>query len=290
MSFASTNQSRPQQGKATANVEQKINTAQEASGDVKYTLFASGLNYGGRNIELKDKNYTTDVAIIFDVVENHTYTRTVDKTSFAVEKKVKYSDHAVIEDGKFSFSARINSSPVYIIQNNYIDKDTDPQNPVASKRPEKALEVLERLIDDRQLVSLVTEDRILENYILTSLTTTRSSDEGSAVVFELEFEEFRTFILGKTVLATVYSDPKKTDKTKQKGSVQSSATDSEIEVTARRTKFQGKLKGSWEEAAKDLDVQFQTEKDKVIGTLTPDGKVKTDNGDILDYNKAVNGD
>ncbi|AKJ73449.1 hypothetical protein SP40_8 [Salmonella phage 40] len=55
MAFVSNNQSKPQQGKATANVEKKVNTAQEASGEVKYTLFASGLNYGGRNVELKDK-------------------------------------------------------------------------------------------------------------------------------------------------------------------------------------------------------------------------------------------
>ncbi len=102
MAFVSNNQSKPQQGKATANVEKKVNTAQEASGEVQYTLFASGLNYGGRNVELKDKNYTNDLAIIFDVVEQHSYTRTVDKTSYAVEEKVKFSDHGVIEDGKFS--------------------------------------------------------------------------------------------------------------------------------------------------------------------------------------------
>ncbi|AKJ73450.1 RloG [Salmonella phage 40] len=111
----------------------------------------------------------------------------------------------------------MNSSPVYLIQNNYIDKDTDDQNPVASRRPEKALEVLERLIEDRQLVTLVTEDKIIENYILTSMEASRSNSDGAALVFQLEFTEFRTFTLGKTALATVYSDPKKSGgKTKAK--------------------------------------------------------------------------
>lgn len=216
MASVSNNQSKPQQGKATANVERKVSSAQETSSGIKYTLFASGLNYGGRNIELKDKNYTDDLAIIFDVVEEHSYTRTVDKTSYAVEDRVKFSDHGVIEDGKFSFSARVSSSPLSIIQFNYIDKDTDNQNPAASKRPEKALEVLERLIDQRQIVTLVTEDRILDNYILTSMEASRSNSDGAALVFQLEFTEFRTFTLGKTVLATIYTDPKKSGKTKQK--------------------------------------------------------------------------
>ncbi|QXL90296.1 hypothetical protein [Salmonella phage NINP13076] len=288
MAFVSNNQSKPQQGKATANVEKKVNTAQEASGEVKYTLFASGLNYGGRNVELKDKNYTNDLAIIFDVVEQHSYTRTVDKSSYAVEEKVKFSDHGVIEDGKFSFSARVNSSPVYLIQNNYIDKDTDDQNPVASRRPEKALEVLERLIEDRQLVTLVTEDKIIENYILTSMEASRSNSDGAALVFQLEFTEFRTFTLGKTALATVYSDPKKSGgKTKQKGSVQSSATDQEIEVTARRTKFAGKGKDGWQAIADSMDTGNFTKQDQVVGVMTPDGKIRTPEGSIIDYDKAV---
>ncbi|ADP02451.1 conserved hypothetical protein [Salmonella phage PVPSE1] len=288
MAFVSNNQSKPQQGKATANVEKKVNTAQEASGEVQYTLFASGLNYGGRNVELKDKNYTNDLAIIFDVVEQHSYTRTVDKTSYAVEEKVKFSDHGVIEDGKFSFSARVNSSPVYLIQNNYIDKDTDDQNPVASRRPEKALEVLERLITDRQIVTLVTEDKIIENYILTSMEASRSNSDGAALVFQLEFTEFRTFILGKTAMATIYSDPKKSGgKTKQKGSVQSSATDNEVEVTARRTKFAGPNKDGWQAIADSMDTGNFTKQDQVVGVMTPDGKIRTPEGSIIDYDKAV---
>ncbi|AGZ17528.1 hypothetical protein X824_gp054 [Escherichia phage 4MG] len=288
MAFVSNNQSKPQQGKATANVEKKVNTAQEASGEVQYTLFASGLNYGGRNVELKDKNYTNDLAIIFDVVEQHSYTRTVDKTSYAVEEKVKFSDHGVIEDGKFSFSARVNSSPVYLIENNYLDKDTDDQNPVASRRPEKALEILERLITDRQIVTLVTEDKIIENYILTSMEAARSNSDGAALVFQLEFTEFRTFTLGKTALATVYSDPKKSGgKTKQKGSQQSSATDNEVEVTARRTKFAGPNKDGWQKIAEAMDSGNFTKQDQVIGTITPDGKIRGTDGSIMDYKKAV---
>lgn len=30
-----------------------------------------------------------------------------------------------------------------------------------------------------------------------------------------------------------------------------------------------------------------TKQDQVVGTLTPDGKLKDQNGNIIDYNKAV---
>lgn len=274
---------------AEANeIYKKHKNAQQASNNVTYTLFASGITYGGRDVELKNKNTTTDLAIIFDVVEQHTYTQTVDKTSYAAENKVKYSDHAVIEDGKISFSARVNSSPTYLIQNNYIDKDTDPENPVLSKRPEQALNVLTDIINKRQMVSIVTEDRIFDNYILTSMSANRSNSDGAALVFELEFTEFRMFILGKTALATVYTDPKKSGaKSKQKGSVQSSATDEQIEVSARRTKFAGPNKEGWQAVAEGMDAGSFTKQDQVIGTLQPGGKVLTPDGSLLDYKSAV---
>lgn len=196
----------------------------ERKGEVVYTLFASGLNHGGRNILLDDADFTSNIVIIFDAVPSHTYTRTVEKTSFATEDRVTFSDHAVIKDGVFSFSAYINTSPTHIINKNYLDKDTDPNNPVGSLRPGKTLEVLEKLIDDRQLVNLATEDRMLENYIITKLTAKRDVGEGAALLFEIELTQFRTFALYKTVNATLSSssDPKKSS-TKNKGAVDSSS-------------------------------------------------------------------
>ena len=120
------------------------------------------------------------------------------------------------------------------------------------------------------------------------MEASRSNSDGAALVFQLEFTEFRTFTLGKTALATVYTDPKKSGgKTKQKGSVQSSATDNEVEVTARRTKFAGPNQDGWQKVADEMGIGDYTKQDQVVGTLTPDGKLKDLNGNTLDYNKAV---
>lgn len=262
-----------------AALQQKKTDVQEASNPIQYTLFASGLNNGGRNVELKDKNYTNDLAIVFDVVENHSYTRTVDKTSYATEDKVKFSDHGVVEDGKFSFTGRVSSSPTYLIENNYIDQDTDKNNPVLSRRPERALEILEKILEEKQLLTLVTEDKILDSYIMTSLDASRSNSDGAALVFTLEFTQFRTFILGRTVLSK-FSDPKKVKKAKQKGAVNSSASGEDLEFYERQTIFQSKIgKGPLESGLNAMGID--TKSDVVAGVIKPDGSKVLNNGTVI---------
>ena len=91
-------------------------------------------------------------------------------------------------------------------------------------RPAKAMELLERLVDERQVISLATEEMgLLENMIITKLTARRETSEGAALVVDLEFQEFRTFELYKTVDATITTDPKKVKGTKNKGAVSSSS-------------------------------------------------------------------
>lgn len=188
--------------------------------NVQYTLFASGINHGGQDTILQGKNLTDDVAIVFDVVEQHTYSQRSEKTSYAIESRAKASSHMSIEDGKFTFSARISDSPQIINKKNYLDKDTDPNNPLSSKRPAKSLEVLTAIIRSRQLITLVTEDNILTNYVITSIDASRNNSDGAALVYQIEMEEFRLVTLGRTVLATgTNTNPKKASNV-QKGAKQ----------------------------------------------------------------------
>lgn len=262
------------------------NAEKQQQGDVVYTLFASGLNHGGRNILLDDADFTSNIVIIFDAVPSHTYTRSVEKTSFATEDRVTFSDHAVIKDGVFSFSAYINTSPTYIINKNYLDKDTDPKDPVGSLRPGKTLEVLEKLIEDRQLINLATEDRMLENYIITKLTAKRDVGEGAALLFEIELQEFRTFALYKTVNATIYSDPKKSE-TKNKGAVDSSSkkfSDKE-KFTAEKTMLFDKDNQNF---AKGAAWERHTFQDREAGYVGRDGTITDMNGKVTSYDERMN--
>lgn len=206
-----------------AKQQQNTQNTQKPAETQECTIIVSGMRKGGPNEHILENADAEHIYLYFDAIPSYSYSRTVEKTQFATENRVEYSDHAVIKDKQFSLTAYINTSPTYIRQGNKIDQDTDPQNPAASMRPAKAMELLERLVDERQIISLATEEMgLLENMIITKLTAKRETSEGAALVVDLEFQEFRTFELYKTKDAAITADPKKSE-TKNKGAVQSSS-------------------------------------------------------------------
>ena len=195
---------------------------QEQQKTIECTIIVSGLNYGQNGNLLQDAANAADkILLLFDAVPSYSYSRTVQKTEYATEKNVTFSDHATIKDDVFTLSAIINTSPTYIRNGNKIDQDVDKNNPAASMRPAKALELLKRLVDSRQLITLATEEGTYQEFIITKLTAKRDVSEGAALVVDLELTQFRTFTIGKVVNAEITSDPKKSP-TKNKGAVQSS--------------------------------------------------------------------
>lgn len=195
---------------------------QQEQKTIECTIIVSGVNYGQNGNLLQDAANAADkIMLLFDAVPSYSYSRTVQKTEFAVESQQTYSDHAVIKDDVFTLSAFINSSPTIIRNGNKIDQDVDKNNPAASMRPAKALDLLKRLVDSRQLITLATEEGTYDEFIITKLTAKRDVSEGAALVVDLELTQFRTFTIGKVVNADVTSDPKKSP-TKNKGAVQSS--------------------------------------------------------------------
>lgn len=206
-----------------AKQQQNTQNTQDTQKTQECTIIVSGMRKGGPNENILANADAEHIYLYFDAIPNYSYSRTVEKTQYSTENRCDLSDHAVIKDKQFTLTAYINTSPTYIRQGNKIDQDTDPQNPAASMRPAKAMELLERLVDERQIISLATEEMgLLENMIITKLTAKRETSEGAALVVDLEFQEFRTFELYKTVDATITTDPKKTG-TKNKGAVQSSS-------------------------------------------------------------------
>lgn len=190
----------------TARMDEQL-AAMKSREDIQYTMFVSGLRRGRLN-EFESKNQTDDLAILFDSVSKHTYTKDYQKSSYAVESKSRASDHLVTQDGKFSFSAVVTDSPYFIDSRNMLDRDTDKDNPMLSRRPSKAVEILERVADSHQLITLVTEDNILSNYVITNFTVDRGTETGSSIAVQITLEEFRFKTLGRTVLAKTV-DPKK---------------------------------------------------------------------------------
>lgn len=186
---------------------------------IEYTIIVSGINYGQNANLLQEQDR---INIVFDAVTSYSLTQTVEKTNFAVETGTTYSDHAVIKDKVFNLHGVINTSPTILRKGSAIDADTDPQNPAASLRPSKALEILQRCVDERQKVLVASEEGLFDEFIITELKASRDVGEGAGLAFDITLTEFRTFQLYATHSATIHSDPKKTG-TKNKGAVQSSS-------------------------------------------------------------------
>lgn len=241
-------QDRIQQRNATSQAVQdrKNQTVQNAKNreDIQYTLFASGLR-NGRMSEFESKNVTDDLAIVFDSVVQHSYTKDYNKTSYAVESKATASDHVVTQDGKFTFSAKVTDSPMEVDVRNYLDRDTNKDNPKSSRRPAKALEILETIADSKQLVTLVTEDNILTNYVITSLSFDRSAETGASIDIKISLEEFRFRAVNKVIMAR--ADPKKAGNANSGNKQTASGGDvDDANKNKRKTPYLSKNAPTWE--------------------------------------------
>ena len=213
--------------------EGKFLNAEKAQADAQFTMIISGLNGHGQDYRLQEFNYTDNICLIFDCITDYEVTRDIEKTDFAVEDGVTISDHAVIKDTKISFTARVTSSPQMYRKANYIDRNTDPDAPRESGRMAAALAAVNECIDKRQLVMLVTEEDVYENFIITSMKASRKNAEGEAILFDITLQEFRTFKT-KMVEATIFSDSKKSPP-KNKGVVTDKTKDSNVGNNKRVT-------------------------------------------------------
>ena len=212
--------------------EGKFLNAEKAQADAQFTMIISGLNGHGQDYRLQEFNYTDNICLIFDCITDYEVTRDIEKTQFAVEDGVTISDNAVIKDTKISFTARVTTSPQMYRKANYIDRNTDPEAPRESGWMAAALAAVNECIDKRQLVTLVTEEDVYENFIITSMKASRKNAEGEAILFDITLQEFRTFKT-KMVEATIFSDPKKSPK-KNKGIDNDKSKDSNVGDAAKK--------------------------------------------------------
>lgn len=213
--------------------EGKFLNAEKAQADAQFTMIISGLNGHGQDYRLQEFNYTDNIAIIFDCVENYEINREVEKSNFAVEDGSEMSDHATIKNTKITFTSMVTTSPQMYRRVSYIDRNTDPDAPRDSGRMTAALQAVNECIDKRKLITLVTEEDVYENFIITSCKASKRNTEGEALFFDITLEEFRTFKT-KMVEATVFSDPKKSPP-KNKGVVTDKSKESNVGNAQRVT-------------------------------------------------------
>ncbi|WP_239692794.1 phage baseplate protein [Enterobacter roggenkampii] len=115
--------------------------------------------------------------------ENTGIRREADITSYPVESGAEVSDHVQIKNNTFKLSGIISETPLRL------EKDLLYSAGVNGTRISQAIEYLDKMFDSRQPITLVTEQKVYENVILSGISYDYKSEY--AMQFDLEFEQIR---------------------------------------------------------------------------------------------------
>ncbi|HFQ3059425.1 phage baseplate protein [Enterobacter hormaechei] len=152
-------------------------SATRTKGENGFTILASVYNSSSDSYI---QNYQ---AIVFDAVTDTGVRRQADITSYPVESGAEVSDHVQIKNNTFKLSGIISETPLRL------EKDLLYSAGVNGTRISQAIEYLDKMFDSRQPITLVTEQKVYENVILSGISYDYKSEY--AMQFDLEFEQIR---------------------------------------------------------------------------------------------------
>lgn len=114
--------------------------------------------------------------ISFDLIlnESHNFNNTV--TDYNVEDGSFVSDHIRNEKLEGSVTGLITNFSLF-------------SSALISNRSQIVFEKLEQLWRDRELVDIVTVYKVYKNVAITSISISRTNDQGEAIEFEISFKE-----------------------------------------------------------------------------------------------------
>lgn len=166
-------------------------------------MFISGLSSSNSpDVSGKLNNIDVgDIVIVFDSIDNYNISLSNEKSSFPIESRSSVSDHLFSSDGKFTFTGRVTSSPLFLRQQVEWDKNTDIKAPKSTPRIKNAFDIIKAARDSKAVVNLSTEEFDLTNYVITGFEFNKDGPVDLGI-FNITLEEFRVKTVGVTVLAT----------------------------------------------------------------------------------------
>lgn len=148
--------------------------------NTSWTLIAGGINTSNRKGFMESGNI-----LCFDAVPELTSDLTAQVTSYPVEGGAEVSDHVQNQNDKFTITAYITNTPLMNYKNNSVLYKTQ------GKRVSLAIEILRKLKEQRQTITLVNEFEVLQDCVVTNVSWTQSPQESEALAFRLTFEKVR---------------------------------------------------------------------------------------------------
>ncbi len=121
-----------------------------------------------------------DIAI--DVFDIETHTRTSEVTRYPVENGSTITDHIVNDPITISIAGIVSDVPTTIF---------GALAGIGESRSNDANEALNKIVDDRTDVTLVTGLKVYQNMVLTSFNVERSANTGSTLTFSATLQQIK---------------------------------------------------------------------------------------------------
>lgn len=121
--------------------------------------------------------------LVFDSVPTQSINLTCKPSQYAVEGGDSISDNVATNNDNFSMTGIISNSYVEYIQNN--------QFQYSGKRTQIAVDLLRKIKEAREPITIATEFEVWDNCILTSVSYNLTAQTAEAIPFELTFEKLR---------------------------------------------------------------------------------------------------
>ena len=121
--------------------------------------------------------------LVFDTVPNQNIALSCKPSQYAVEGGDTISDNVATNNDVFTLTGIVSNSYVEYYQNN--------QFQYSGKRTQIAVDLLRKIKEAREFVTVATEFEVWDNCILTGVSYSLTAQTAEAIPFELSFEKLR---------------------------------------------------------------------------------------------------
>lgn len=121
--------------------------------------------------------------LVFDAVPNQNIALSCKPSQYAVEGGDTISDNVATNNDVFTLTGVVSNSYVEYYQNN--------QFQYSGKRTQIAVDLLRKIKEAREFVTVATEFEVWDNCILTGVSYSLTAQTAEAIPFELSFERLR---------------------------------------------------------------------------------------------------
>lgn len=145
-----------------------------------FVIISGGIKNGDNKKLMGNKS---SPFLVFDSVPNQSISLTCKPSQYAVEGGDSVSDNVATNNDTFTMTG--------IVSNSYVDYYKNNQFQYSGKRTQIAVDLLRKIKEAKEFVTVATEFEAWDKCILTSVSYNLTAQTAEAIPFELTFEKLR---------------------------------------------------------------------------------------------------